>query len=276
MGRRRGSSGIATFDLAGTGAALVSAQVATGVAFVVLARRLEPESFGVFSGLYATGIALSGLLDFGSSQRTTRDLARGDGLDAFWPWLRRRTTLQVPPALVLVVAASILLDSADVSPLLVVGTLGQGVTKSLADATTAAVRALRSPPLSFWLIALGNCVFLGVTLSAPDAWLVNAAALGAMGSWLLTAALARRCVRRQLPKCSDRYPGNPWSGASGFGLVSLSVLVQGLHVPIIGAFAGPVAAGSLAAVIRWVQPVHLIIYGYCQHVFPDLDRKSVV
>ena len=61
----------------GTAITIVAGQAAAGLSFLVLARRLAPQEFGMYAVLYTAGVVLGGALDFGSSQLRTHELARG-------------------------------------------------------------------------------------------------------------------------------------------------------------------------------------------------------
>ena len=162
----------------------MAGQVATGLSFLVLARRLGADQFGLFAILSAAGVVLAGLVDFGSSQLQTRQLAKGLGLDSFSSWLWRRTAWQVPVIVAAIAAAQILVGG-DTGLLVVVALMSQGLTLSFSTAWSGAVRALRSPAIAVSMISVGNVMVLIVVVAAPERLLIGAAAIS-------VAAAARR------------------------------------------------------------------------------------
>lgn len=253
----------------GTGAAIISGQLANGLTFVVLARRLGPEEFGVFAALYTAGLFLGGLLDFGSSQMMTRDLAQGSARDTFKSWLLRRTAAQLLPV-ALATAIALVAVGGGAGTWTVVSLVSQGVSYPVALAWSAAVRALRSPALGTGLISAGNLLPLGAAAVAPAESIAGVAAIAVSASWLVTALSCWLVVRARLPGRSIPSHGNPWSGSFGFGLFGLAVASASLQVPLIGIVSGAAAAGELAAVSRWTQPVWLIASALAIQAFPGI------
>ncbi len=253
----------------GTALGILASQATAGLSFLVLARRLTPSEFGTYAVLYTLGVTLGAVLDFGSSQLRTRELARGVGLDSFSSWLRRRCVWQAPFVVAAALVAHIAVGSRSsvaVTALLI----SQGLTFPIALAWCGAVRALRSPALGTWLIAAGNAVLLVVALVAPLNELVIAAALAAGASWLFTSGIAKLLARDLLgPQCVT-WNTSPWAGSSGFGLAGLAGALIQLQVVIIGAVAGPAAAGELAAVSRWGQPIYLVAAAFSAQTFPSM------
>jgi len=254
---------------ASTAIAIVAGQVVAGLSLLILARRLAPEDFGAYAVLYATGVALGGLLDFGSSQLRIRELARGSGLDLFASWLWRRAVWQA-----LAVAAMIgiaqLVGGNRVGLLAAAALISQGFTLPISLAWSGAVRALRSPALGTWFVAAGNALLLVVVVAAPSRFLVDAAALAAMASWLVTAACSWSVTRADFGSIRSRWVGNPWDGSAAFGFFGLAIVLQGLQVVVVGAVAGSTEAGELAAVARWVQPVYLAAAAFSTQTFPGM------
>jgi len=258
---------------ASTAIAIIAGQVVAGLSLLILARRLAPEDFGAYAVLYSAGLPLGGLLDFGSSQLRTRELAQGSGLGSFTSWLLRRTVWQT-----LAVAATIgiaqLVTGNRLGLLAAAGLISQGVTFPISLGWSGAVRALRSPALGTWLVGAGNVLLLVVVVAAPSRFLVEAAALAATASWLVTAACSWSLTRTYFGSIRSRWVGNPWAGSSAFGFFGLAIVLQGLQVVVVGAVAGSSEAGKLAAVARWVQPVYLAAAAFSTQMFPGMAAAA--
>ena len=244
----------------------------TAVGFLVLARFTDAPQLGSFGAAYAFSTFAASIMDFGSSQAATRRMAAARDLAGFWAWWSRRTALSVV-ALPLVWAAIHNLWGKHLSAL-TSGMLSlQAVTLVAALGSLSVVRSLRSPVVASWLTAAGNVLFLVMCIN-PFGSRLDSAAIGAAASWLLTCIAALACVPRHLGSGQRPKRRNPWSGASGFGVLSLSLNAQLLVVPIVSVLATVTAAGELAAVNRWVQPIMLIPLAYSTLMFPQFARRE--
>jgi O-antigen/teichoic acid export membrane protein len=244
-------------------------QLVTAAAFVITARRAAPSDFGAFSILYSLTIGLSGLLDFGSSARWTRDFARGQSLETFRSWLYRRTAIEVAPAALLVfVSTSFWADRLGLA--CIVGLCSQVVLWSAAQGALAPVRA-RSAASAALLVLVGNILLLLAAATAPTRTLFTAVGLAAGASWLVTALMAGR---RWPASTRRRYSGSVWRGASGFGLQSVATSMQSFDVVVLGALLGSSAAADLAAVARWNQPFVLAASAFAAHLLPSMAAAS--
>jgi O-antigen/teichoic acid export membrane protein len=280
--KRQRSSSIhrtAISGTAGVAAATVLGQALTGLAFVVIARRTSPEIFGPFASTYSISIVAGGLMDFGSSQRLTRDLARSKILGETGSWLIRRSVAQVAGALALaIVLVSIrpIPNESAATALLAM----QSVSLSIALAFAGAVRAVRSPQLAAWQTAVGNAALLVVALLAPLDRLFLFGAAAATSSWLISSVLAAWSLRRNGPFFSRPSRGNPWHESAGLGVYGMAASLMLLAVPIVTMIAGNQAAGNLAAVSRWIQPLILLTISYSTFMFPtfasyEADAEAV-
>ena len=254
----------------GTSVALAAGQVTTGIAILLMARRLPVNEFGTFAALYAASTGLATLLDFGSSQKWTRELARTRDMASYHHWLGRRTAAQLPIVLLFATLASALLRHNALSTTVVIVLSAQALTATMSYGSLAAVRVLVSPARAAWLVFAGNTVFLICALVAPTSSLLMIGAVGASSSWLLTTALALFTIRGLSGVHRTRSERNPWAGTAGFGLFGLAVALQPFDVVIVGALAGASEAGRIAAVSRWVQPILLLTYAYGNNAFPSL------
>ena len=129
--------------------ALAAGQGVMGLAFILIARRLGPEEFGSLAAAYALALVVGGLLDFGSSQKMTRDLAQGLFRAEFTAWLVKRTAIQLPAALLFSAGLALALQSRQ-SPAVAICVGLQALTFPLSAGAGAAVRVFRSPALAAW------------------------------------------------------------------------------------------------------------------------------
>jgi len=261
--------------------ALASAvgQAATGLAFIVIARRTSPSVFGPFAAIYSISVVAGGLRDFGSSQRVSRDLARTRDTGELGSWLARRS---LPQAIVTLVLAGVLVRLKPIpdGTIATVILAGQGITFSVALAFTAAVRAVRSPQLAAWQVAVGNSLLLVVAIVAPADNLFVWCSAAATSSWILTSCLSAWSLRPGGSLFRRKSTGNPWHDSAGFGAYAIATGLLALGVPIVKVIAGNEAAGNLAAVSRWIQPLILLSLSYSAFMFPRFatyatDREAI-
>jgi O-antigen/teichoic acid export membrane protein len=252
---------------------LIVAQIFTAVALLLIARRLVVEEFGAFAALYATSLAIAAMVDFGSSQLWTRELATSpDALDRLMHNVWRRAILSLP-SVAIVALYGAARSRAELSFTTVALVSLQPITYLLSAGWSAAIRALDSPARATWYVAAGNLWFVVIVALAPKRLLLEAAAFGATTSWLLTAFLSyvRLRPRRTASAVSGRR-SNPWAGASHLGLYTVLASVQRLDIALVSALSGRAEAGLLAAVTRWDQPISLLANAVALHQFPDFAR----
>jgi O-antigen/teichoic acid export membrane protein len=263
-GRRSRAALVGTF---GTATALVFSQATSAIALLFLARRSEPESFGSYIGLYAASLSVGALLDFGSSQYRTRELARGQERTSFRWWLRRRSLMQVPVVVVFGVVSVLLLG--DRLPVLcTVGLVAQALTYNVSQGSLSAVRATRSPVMAEWFVGLGNLVLLVICLVGPSSVLLAAAGLGAAASWFATAVIGLVATRHLVGGHEPAAVRNPWSGSASFGISSFSTSIQGFSIGAIGWTSGADQAALIGSVNKWGQPIGLFAAAYASYMFP--------
>lgn len=257
----------------GTALALVAGQALTGLAILILARRSEPESFGIFAALYAASLSFGVILDFGSSQLWTRELARGKRRGHFRPWLVNRTFAQAPFVAGFTVIALVVTPSR-MSIGATIGLALQSGSFTLAQGALASVRAMRSPALAIWMIAGGNSLMLAAALLAPESKVFEAVAIASALSWVAATVLALTSTRHQMERGMRNWRENPWKGSVHFGQYGLVLAAQGFTIAIIGALAGAAQAGALAAVVQWTQPMYLLSSAYAGYMFPTLAAAT--
>lgn len=255
----------------GTAAALIVAQAATAGFMLVLARRTNTDDFGAFVGLYGASLSIGALLDFGSSQCQTRELARHVGRQHFRRWLWRRSMMQLPAVAAFGVVAVVLLDGT-LPVICTIGVLGQSLTYNVSQGSMAAVRATRSPITAEWLVGAGNLLMVEVLLLCPDSWVLPVAGLGAAGSWLFAGAIGLWVTRHTVGGRRVPSPRNPWAGSASFGVSSFSTSIQGFAIGAIGWTSGAPEAARIGAVNKWGQPIALFAAAYASYMFPAFAR----
>ena len=269
-----GSSGVNSLVAAGsTGAAIVSAQVLTGLLFALLARRLDPTDFGVFATVYATSLAVGGLIDFGSSKLWMRGLSRGERTGQFNSWIIRRSLVQaVPAAIGALVALRVAGDR--IGTVAAIALAAEVLFYPLSQGLASAVSALQSPVRSAWFVTIGNLLPLIAVVAAPTGSVSTATACAVSLSWILTSAVCFWSVSSRLPVQRRLEARNPWQGTLAFGVAGLGTAAMGFHLVLISVVAGPTAAALVAAVSKWVQPVYLLPTAFTLAVFPSMSRSS--
>lgn len=247
-------------------AAIVVGQLATGLALLVLARRLSVDTFGELASVYTMSLALSGFLDFGSSARMIRSLVQGRAADSAARWLFNRSALQTLPAFCfMAVMVAVYGDSLGATNTVLIAS--QAFFYPVALGSFAIVSALRSPALAQWLIAVGNAALLLIACIAPLDRLLTFAAIGVPLSWILTFLLSMGVARSRIGFARPDH-ANPWHGATAFGVHSLATTATGFSVGVVSFASGPEAAGQAGAVQRFAQPIATVASSIAIADFP--------
>ncbi len=248
---------------------MLAAQVITGLALIITARRTAVDEFGAFAAGYAISLILGGILDFGSSQRMTRTLAKNAERDSFRSWLVRRSLFQAPVVLLAVAFIEVTISpgpSAVVSLLLGM----QALTYTVSLGALSAVRATISPAIASWLAAAGNVVLLIAAVASPPGRIFMAVAAAAAVSWLISAIAGLALTRTQVGGRPWRAR-NPWAGSLSFGLAAVAYFESAMHVPLLAVAGTSADAGTAAAVQRWTMPLVLLSSAYSLQIFPDVS-----
>lgn len=254
-------------DTVSIAVATVVAQAATALVMVIVARRAGPDAFGVFAAVYAFGLGAGALLDFGSSARMARELARGNGAEEFRSWYVRKLVLVSPAALAVAVSCFVYGNGA-IGAAASAALGGQAGTYVAALGAMAAARGLSRPVFAVWALAVGNLVVLAVAVLCPAGSTVLGVALASCLSWVATAAVCLAVVWPRIAGGVQRSRGNPWAGSAPFGVTAFVGLAQAGHIALVSAAAGHSAAGSAAAVTRWVLPITLLSTSFATDAFP--------
>jgi O-antigen/teichoic acid export membrane protein len=134
----------------------------------------------------------------------------------------------------------------------------------------AAVASIAERLLTLVLVA-GVAVWMDF-----DLWLACAAiALGPMAPLLILmislhqTQYAVRFSRPSLPVLTQ------WRKSASFGITALATQAQKLDVIIVGALAGPVAAGIFAVPARLTGPLGLLPSAFSAALFPQMSREQI-
>lgn len=272
--RVRGSVAAGGF---GTALALALGQVGTGVSLLIVARTSGPQAYGSFAALYAIATLVAVLIDFGKTHEKTLDLAQGRNTGSFNDWLVKRSIVQFPAAAIAMALSNAV--AGDRLPLICrAGISAQGLLIPLTFGCLAPVRALISPAVSAYLVAIGNIAGL---LVLSVLWGLGVRPLYASGitlpaSWILTAVLARWLTLRRGHHLNSETTS--WraaiKGSLSFGVWGAAVVLNGLDVALVGLISTDATAGYIGAVARWTQPLTLIIYAYSGYLFPRMAAAT--
>jgi O-antigen/teichoic acid export membrane protein len=242
------------------------AQVISIVMLVVVASRSNPRSFGHVAAIIGAVGFLVGIMDFGSSGYTLRELS-SDRMSSETYWTRSRTRLLVSVIAGVALGAVVLRPSGEVAALsavvLVVGRttwllLGAPVRAALhSDRWALTLLADRGTGIAILTVALSLHV-------APITAYWLALSVGAAAS-IVCAVLLRP---DGLDLLTSRGLANPWRGCAGFATSTVAMSVASLDVVVLGAVAGGYQAGIYGAVNRWTQPIQLLADAFAQVAAP--------
>jgi O-antigen/teichoic acid export membrane protein len=250
--------------------ALMSGQLLTGAALLILARRSTVAEYGRFAALYAASLALGRLLEYGSTMNRMRVLAQGATPADLRSWLLTRTLYQAPVAIAFSVAALAVMDDLLPAPAIVALCL-QSLTYNVSNGTEITVRVYQSVARAAWYVVAGNTLLLLSVTISPENDEMLWAAVAASSSWLVTSVLCTWSTRRLLAGTPLRVlRESPWRGAGGFGVYTAAVALQSADVAILAAAAGASASAHYAAVSKWVQPSHLLAHAVATSTFPNM------
>ena len=251
----------------------VGAQVLVAITFAVIARGLGRPAFGLVVALLGAGAAGQDILDFGSSQWLSRELAAGRLTGSVVRRLLRRRALLVAGCCVVVAAA---LVAAGVAPLPVVATaayVGAAVGNSGTHARLRAMGSFRRAAAHLvgerlvWL-----CLAVAVVASRPDrptaaAGLVAAMAVAYLGSTLCAPRLLAAVDPAAGPGLRTVY-----RRSSSFGLLGLSSDLQQLDATATATLAGVGVAADVGIASKLTGPVGLVAGSVSQVAFRGVAR----
>ncbi|MGC4805888.1 polysaccharide biosynthesis C-terminal domain-containing protein [Micromonospora sp. DT233] len=268
-GRLRPRGGLTRQTLVLAGATAVS-QLGYAGLLVVVAKHAGPADLGAATAAIGLGSFLGGLLDYGFTSYSLRELAAGRMATVeYWSRLRAKLVLTAAVGLAAVLVAVVALPD----PGLVVGAAVVAFGRILVLGVTIPNRADRRVASIAGVTVLERVVAL-VTYLVVDAvrpgdpvsalWLalgLGTLVAGCCGL-LLTPGGHRLVTSRRLV--------NPWSAVAGFGSYALAVSACSLDTALLGLAGGGVQAGLYGAVSRWTQPAQLIAQSYAMAAVPPL------
>lgn len=252
---------------AGTGLS----QVMVAVIYILTARDTDPSAYGVVVVAIALGTAGAGLLDFGSNALWTREMASGRTSAGE---LGSRMTVKLAVAMAVALGAAAIVVWID--PIY----LASGVilfTVLLGQTFLVPLRALRRGETVALLLLVERAVAVAVFGALLLARVEPIAALWvslAVGTLILAVAAHAMTPRHERLRLFARRPRNSWEGTRHYGASAVAASAQQLDLPLLGAVAGPVAAGLYGAVNRWTQPLQLLSYAFSSAASPFLAQAE--
>jgi O-antigen/teichoic acid export membrane protein len=228
-----------------------AAQVLVAVIYILTARAMQPEDFGVIATAMALGAVGAAVLDFGSNSYWIRELASGRMTrDQLNPKIATRILFACLAATLVVVVASA------TDPRLVATGVLRAELVGLLTAMNRAVSIIAFFLLRWLGVDAGHALWISIALG-------DLALVGYLGI----------SERSQLKPFSRRL-SNPWSGTKWYSLTALSVSAQQMDLPILTTFAGASAAGIYGGVARWIQPMILATGSFSAAIAPFLAAQA--
>jgi O-antigen/teichoic acid export membrane protein len=265
------------------GAGLFAAQLLTALTYWVIALRLDPAELGPLIGTIGIARIVTTMADFGMNSATIRALAREPiRSSSFSRALASKLFLASLLGIAWVLLTWVGSTLGVWSPVVVM--LGpflafEIVARTLEVPLRANRRMLSVSVLAMANSALGLLIVGGIVVSGRDPslglpfGLAVASALTVISSWLVIEPEFRRVTR-----ISPRDLVDAWKDSLHFGLVGLTTQIQRADVALVGALAGPTAAGIFAVPARLVGPLTIIPYAYSAAIFPRVagaqDRRQ--
>lgn len=247
------------------------AQVASAVTFVILARALGIEQFGILATLYGIALFLSIVVEFGAGSYATRELSVGRNA---WNFPGQFRVRQLITALVIGVSGILIIFLPTGKEYVLTISLGfltaharflgSPIRAALHMGRLAAVSAMEKIAVLAMVLVLAATGHLSTTL-----FFLVAAVAGLLSCVLLRASWSPRFVAAVRNKRAKKYV-NPFSGLLHLGLSSLAIGVQSLDSAAVAIIAGPFAAGVYAAVGRWTQPLGLVTQAVTQSAYAEM------
>jgi O-antigen/teichoic acid export membrane protein len=221
----------------------------------------------------AISIGLAGALlyDFGSNLFSVRELARGAISESLYA-----ESFLCKVLLAASIAAGGILVSATLKPSpIAIGGLALFLTQVSLQGAAVPFRARDMAAVPAWFGAASRTLGLAGLLLldgllGSSAMVIAVICLQDLCGLVIVCAAAWRIgffrvfgVRRR----------NPWKGAWRYGVASLGVAMAQLDIVVLGATAGPSAAGIYGAVNRWIQPFNMLAASVAITVTPCVARN---
>ncbi len=249
------------------------------VTYLLAARALGPTIFGSLSGAIGIAVLVAGVGDFGVNGWAIRALARNpSSTESFKRTLTAKLTLAT-----LLASAWVMISLATLGPsslkLSIALLAGYVLSLVIAGTLTVPFRASENMTVVSVVAAVEKAVALGVSLAVqahgsyqPET-LPVALVAGGIASVVCAGVLIPRHLLTLAPP-SFRTILELWRSSYSFGLVSASAQILRADVAIVGAVAGPYAAGVYAAPARLTTFMSVIPSSFSAAVFPRMVRAS--
>lgn len=250
--------------------ASAGAQVIVAIMYILTARGSDPAIYGQTVTAISIGMATVGFIDFGTNQLWVRELAS-----------ERRTVADLSRSVSgkLAIAAGVGLIGglallalrpalASAAVIFLAGIVSQTMLVPL----RAARRGERVAALLL-LERLMALVFFAVLTRVGfeptfALWVSLACGTTLLAAATISVTPLRSRFRAQLPN------SNPWKGSAHFGASTIAASAQQLDLAVLGAMAGPTAAGIYGSVNRWTQPMSLLANAFSVASTPFVARAG--
>lgn len=247
-----------------------TAQIASALTFLILARSLDLAHFGILATLYGAALFLSILIDFGSSSYSTRELSVRPKSTKFAGQYRSRNIL-TSLAILLPITALLFPSFIEIA-------IAVCLSFVLAHERfiSAPLRAAMNMGKLATVSAAEKLLVLLATYGLAQSGIINAAAflttslITSLAGCVIIRLLWRpRYVAIVINPRSKRLV-SPFAGVKHLGLTSVAIGLQSLDSAVIALTAGASAAGLYAAVGRWTQPLGLVTQAVTQAAFSEM------
>jgi O-antigen/teichoic acid export membrane protein len=264
-------------SLAGQSFTLAMATAIAQILYVVLTTMVvsqsAPHEFGTIAIALGSGGFLAGLMDFGFTSLSIRELA-AQRMEVAQYWQKLATKLGFVIAIgAAVVLAGTLLSGPELGGAIAAVALGRSVVTGVNVPSSArqdfrrvsnVIMAERAVSLILFLL-----VFFILGVPAVESFWISTC-LGSATASLLGLSFAYR--DGDLPR---RLSGShPWKGVAGYSTFSLAISAGMLDVALLGLYGGGSQAGLYGAVARWTQPVMLLSQAFSAAIAPTVGRAS--
>ena len=241
------------------------AQVLVAIIYILTARSLGPDEFGLVATAIGLGMVGAGFVDLGSNAYWIRELASHRiAQQDLNPRMTTRLILVMAVGGLIVMAACLLEPVFIATGLLLIAT-------TIVQTAVIPLRATQRAESVAWLVVLGRVVAIGAFLMqtalgvSPGVALWTALIFGeivlAVCALAVTPATDRQSIRL-------RPVSNPWSGTKWYAVSEMSMNAQKLDLPIVAALSGAGAAGIYGGVNRWIQPMVVAIGSFTAAAAP--------
>lgn len=249
----------------------ILSQLAGAATFLILARELGIEQFGILSTIYGFALFASIFIEFGASSHATRELSRYRPDWKFPGQYRSRQLMTVVLVVACIATAAMVPAGREFSLALAIGFV-TAHTRLLSAPVRAALQMSRLAVISVlekvatlvlvlglaWTGYLSTTSFFAVTLITG---ILCGITLRASWGRRFSAALRRPGAKRFL---------NPLLGHRHLGLSAMAIGLQSLDSAAIALTAGPYSAGVYAAVGRWTQPLGMVTQAVTQSAYAEM------